>query len=69
MTDFEMILHDIVVTRGAEAVVRRILATDAEIMSNIADYGTEWDFPAVSDSEIRFEASRAAYKIAQRNKR
>ena len=69
MTDFDMILHDMVVTRGAESVVRRILATDAEIMSNIADYGTEWDFPAVSDSEIRFEASRAAYKIAQRNKR
>ena len=69
MTDFDMILHDMIATRGAESVVRRMIATDAEIASNIADYGTEWDYPAVSDSEIRFEASRAAHKIDQRNKR
>lgn len=66
MTDYEMILHDMVTTRGAEAVVRRMLSTDAEIMSNIADYGTEWDYPAITDKQIRFESSRAAYKIARR---
>ena len=69
MTDYDMILHDMIITRGAESVVRDLLGCDEYRMEQIIDTGEDFSFPAVTDKQISFEASRAAYKIAQRNKR
>jgi hypothetical protein len=69
MTDFELILHEIIRTRGAESVVRQILVTDEHAADFLLEYGIEYKYGEVSDKQIRFESSRAAYKIAQRNKR
>ena len=68
MTDYDMILHDMIVTRGAESVVRQMLASD-NIHFKMLEHFPDWTFDKIDDKQIRFEASRAAYKIAQRNKR
>lgn len=67
MTDYDMILHEIVRTRGSESVVRQILSAD-EYWHNMREGNPDWDYEPVTDTMVRFEASRAAYKIAQRNK-
>ena len=69
MSDYDMILHDMVTTRGAESVVRDLLGCDEYRMEQIIATGEDFSFPVIADKQIRFEASRAAYKIAQRNKR
>ena len=64
MTDFDMILHDMILTRGAESVVRQVLSTDIALLELGRTFAEN-----VTDKQIRFESSRSAYKIAQRNKR
>jgi len=69
MTDFEMILHDMILTRGAESVVRQMLGSDSYRMNVISESGVSWDFDHISGGQINFEVSRASHKIYKRNKR
>ena len=68
MNDFDLILHERIRQNGAEYIVKKLMACEAYEMDMTVDY-EKWSMVLPKDSEIRFEASRCAYRIAQRNKR
>ena len=66
MTDYDLILHERIRQNGIENIVKRLMASEAYEMEKVADCEA-WSMVLPTDSEIRFEASRCAYRLRERN--
>ena len=65
MTVIEMLLHCMVRQMGAEAVVKKIIATEMQELA--AASGDNITYPQVTDKDIRYFAAREEFKLKRRH--
>ena len=65
MSDIELLLHCMIRQQGAEAIVKKIIATEMQELAAVS--GDNIPYPQVTDKDIRYFAAREEFKLRRRH--